>query len=120
MNSQIVSFSSSTNLIPHKPKQKDYQGAFASLQSQYGANGMAPVQPVPQSQSSKLSSKVKAPQALQNAASSHPKSYSSSYSSSGSKDWEGALANLQSSYGFSGAAPALRGFSSYSQKRSSN
>lgn len=111
MNSSTTSFSSTTHLIPSQSQKKDYQSAFASLQSQYGASGMSPVQP---KSGPKISTKTKAPQALQKAASSS--SHTSPSHTSGSRNWENALANLQTSYGFGGSAPSHRTFGSSSSK----
>jgi hypothetical protein len=111
-NQHVTSFTSTTYLKSSEPMQKDYQTAFASLQSKYGASGMAPVQPTGTQSRSGRHSKSHASKKLSSTfpVTSRPQLYSSS--STPSRDWESALANLQTSYGFGGAAPAHRVFSS--------
>src|ERR1700742_2480708 len=100
MNFDNASVSSSSYLLPSNSQRKDYQAAFASLQSLYGFSGMAPAH----QQSSKNSRGVKASKS-----SSNNTSHSSQPSNpSSSRNWEASLAALQSSYGFSGAAPSWK------------
>jgi len=69
---------------------KDFQSAFASLQSTYGFNGSAP-SPVPK----KKTKQTSAPRsAISNTATRAP-----------TKNFESAFADLQSTYGFGGAVP---------------
>lgn len=75
--------------------KKDYESAFARLQTQFGAIGHAPCQPPPPQSTMK-----KAP----------PQAGKSSYSrinhiSSGKKDYASAFGYLQSQFGASGQTP---------------
>ncbi|KAJ7272633.1 hypothetical protein B0H12DRAFT_1228648 [Mycena haematopus] len=77
---------------PRTVQPKDFQAAFASLQSTYGFNGSAP-NPV---QKKKTSSSPSRPAV----------SSESSRAPSAKKDFQSAFADLQSTYGFGGAAPS--------------
>ncbi|KAJ7460819.1 hypothetical protein FB451DRAFT_1270413 [Mycena latifolia] len=77
------------------PPKKDFQAAFASLQSSYGFAASVPA-PAP----------VPAPvQKQKQKTRSTATPVSPSASPAQAKDFEAAFANLQSSYGFSGAVP---------------
>ncbi|KAK6978140.1 hypothetical protein R3P38DRAFT_3119736 [Favolaschia claudopus] len=83
----LLSVSSRTPL--NGSQSKDYQSAFATLQSTYGFAGSAP-SPVPKAKSStRTPSQVNAPLTQTKA----------------KKDYRAAFGALQSTYGFSGAAP---------------
>ncbi|KAF8196908.1 hypothetical protein K438DRAFT_749070 [Mycena galopus ATCC 62051] len=71
---------------------KDFQAAFASLQSAYGFSGSAPT-PVPKTQNA-----AAPPSAVPSPATRTPPK-------GANKNFESAFADLQSTYGFSGAAP---------------
>ncbi|KAJ7272632.1 hypothetical protein B0H12DRAFT_1215754 [Mycena haematopus] len=74
---------------------KDFQSAFASLQSTYGFNGSAP-SPVPkQKGTSAPCSAVPSPATVTRAP-----------LQATNKNYESAFADLQSTYGFSGAVPS--------------
>ncbi|KAJ7146346.1 hypothetical protein C8R44DRAFT_845534 [Mycena epipterygia] len=90
-SSSTVSLVSTTTVSSRAPltgQPKDFQAAFASLQSTYGFGGSAPT-PLPKSTASRSES---APP-------------SSRASSKAPKDFQAAFADLQSTYGFSGSAP---------------
>ncbi|KAF7370979.1 hypothetical protein MSAN_00732100 [Mycena sanguinolenta] len=74
---------------------KDFQAAFASLQSTYGFSGSAP-SPVPK----KNAKSTSAPR------SAVPPSVTRTPLQAGNKNFEAAFADLQSTYGFGGAAPS--------------
>ncbi|KAJ7460800.1 hypothetical protein FB451DRAFT_1141203 [Mycena latifolia] len=69
------------------PPKKDFQAAFASLQSSYGFAASVPAPAPVQKQKQKT------------------RAVSPSASPAQAKDFEAAFASLQSSHGFSGAAP---------------
>ncbi|KAJ7886021.1 hypothetical protein B0H13DRAFT_901680 [Mycena leptocephala] len=71
-----------------QPAPKDFQSAFASLQSTYGFSGTAPT---PVSKKSSAPSSTTSPAA--------------DASRAPTKDFQSAFADLQSTYGFGGAAP---------------
>ncbi|KAJ6485745.1 hypothetical protein C8R45DRAFT_997748 [Mycena sanguinolenta] len=74
---------------------KDFQAAFASLQSTYGFGGNAPT-PVPKKNSKSSSAPRSAVPAPVTRAPQQPST----------KNFEAAFAALQSTYGFGGAAPS--------------
>ncbi|KAJ6485746.1 hypothetical protein C8R45DRAFT_930830 [Mycena sanguinolenta] len=78
---------------------KDFQAAFASLQSTYGFSGSAP-SPVPK----KTSKSTSAPPAR--SAVSAPAPVTRAPLQATNKNVEAAFADLQSTYGFGGAAPS--------------
>ncbi|KAJ7281941.1 hypothetical protein C8J57DRAFT_1500602 [Mycena rebaudengoi] len=84
-----MSSTSTSSLVSHTPS-KNFESAFATLQSTYGYGGNAPN---PTSLPSSLKSHTSKP------------STSSLVSSTSSKDFESAFATLQSTYGYSGNAP---------------
>lgn len=91
--SSVTSTSSSSTLLKKPSTQpKNYSGAFATLQNQYGFSGSAPA-PVTLPKASKSKSTV-APSAQPS-----PKT---------TKDYEAAYGALCSSYGF-GGAPSYTG-----------
>ncbi|KAJ7132274.1 hypothetical protein C8R44DRAFT_730974 [Mycena epipterygia] len=80
------------------PQKKDFQAAFARLQSTYGFAGSAP-SPAP-----KTALKATASRPTPSLASPAP----APTSSRAPKDFQAAFASLQSTYGFAGAAPSPR------------
>ncbi|KAJ7173664.1 hypothetical protein C8R46DRAFT_119500 [Mycena filopes] len=92
----LVTVSSRAPLTRSAPT-KDFQAAFASLQSTYGFAASAPT-PVQK----KNSSSTRSPSATTSTPAVHR---STSTSASQTKDFESAFANLQSTYGFAGSAP---------------
>ncbi|KAF7357008.1 hypothetical protein MVEN_01037400 [Mycena venus] len=85
----LVSNTTASSRAPLTAAQsKDFQSAFASLQSTYGFSGTAP-SPV-----QKETSSVPRPDAASPA--THPTT----------KDFQSAFADLQSTYGFGGAVPS--------------
>ncbi|KAJ7281970.1 hypothetical protein C8J57DRAFT_86779 [Mycena rebaudengoi] len=81
--------SSTSSLVSHTPS-KNFESAFATLQSTYGYSGNAPTP-------------TSLPSSLKRGASKS--SASSLVSNTSSKDFEAAFATLQSTYGYSGNAP---------------
>ncbi|KAK7031555.1 hypothetical protein R3P38DRAFT_2924370 [Favolaschia claudopus] len=77
-------------------KAKDFQAAFASLQSTYGFPGSAP-SPVPKKFSSSPSTSAKSSPSV-------PVSAPSAQNKA-KRDYRSAFGNLQSTFGFGGAAP---------------
>ncbi|KAJ7626251.1 hypothetical protein DFH06DRAFT_736948 [Mycena polygramma] len=88
--------SSRTPLTRPAP-QKDFQAAFANLQSTYGFGGSVP-SPVPKQQKSTSS---KRPTSSSTAPAPTPRSPLKS-----TKNFEAAFADLQSTFGFGGAVPS--------------
>ncbi|KAK7031521.1 hypothetical protein R3P38DRAFT_2924136 [Favolaschia claudopus] len=89
----LLSVSSRTPL--NGSQSKDYQAAFATLQSTYGFAGSAP-SPVPKtSASAKSSTRTPTP----------VKAPSTQTQTKAKKDYRSAFGALQSTFGFSGASP---------------
>nr|GAT53503.1 predicted protein [Mycena chlorophos] len=98
---------STTSLVSSSPtmnsaaQEKDFQAAFASLQSMYGFNGTAPA-PTPIYY---IHRKTAAKTAFHDASSASENAPIASSENTTGKNYEAAFANLQSTYGFGGAAP---------------
>ncbi|KAJ6535190.1 hypothetical protein B0H10DRAFT_600850 [Mycena sp. CBHHK59/15] len=93
-----TTISSHAPLRGSTPAPKDFEAAFATLQSTYGFNGLAP-SPVLKSQT--------AQNVQPDASTASTTTLSSSARSRAQpKDYEAAFATLQSTYGFSGHAPS--------------
>ncbi|KAH8105095.1 hypothetical protein BXZ70DRAFT_904359 [Cristinia sonorae] len=89
------------------PPQKDFSAALASLQSEYGFGGAAPMR-IPDSPKSTTRKAAKGSKGGPTSASQ------ASPLPAGAKDYEASLAALQSTYGFGGTAPSRPSTSSSS------
>ncbi|KAJ7156881.1 hypothetical protein C8R43DRAFT_407272 [Mycena crocata] len=104
MSTASVTSSSTTSLVSNTTvssraplnglQSKDFQSAFATLQSTYGSSGSAP-RPVSKSSKTHSASGLTAPTTVSSRAPLAPK-----------KNFQAAFADLQSTYGFGGAAPS--------------
>ncbi|KAJ6474646.1 hypothetical protein C8R47DRAFT_1143783 [Mycena vitilis] len=97
----LTTVSSRTPLTRPAP-QKDFQAAFANLQSTYGFGSSVP-SPVPKQQKSSTSSKrsTKSSRTAPAPATDAPRSPLKR-----TKNFQAAFADLQSTFGFGGAAPS--------------
>ncbi|KAJ7035524.1 hypothetical protein C8F04DRAFT_1097553 [Mycena alexandri] len=96
--STTTTISSSAHLISSTtPQSKDFHTAFATLQSTYGFSATAP-SPVPKKQ--RASEPMRVPTVVTPSV-----VRSRTPATAPTKDFEAAFADLQSTYGFGGAAP---------------
>ncbi|KAJ6478533.1 hypothetical protein C8R47DRAFT_1138674 [Mycena vitilis] len=94
--------SSRTPLTRPAP-QKDFKAAFANLQSTYGFGGSVP-SPVPKQQ--KPTTSKRNPKSLPTAPAPAPATGAPRSPSKPIKNFQAAFADLQSTFGFGGAAPS--------------